>query len=178
MIVNALRIRAATAAEGAHADHPRVAESELLEGAAEAVPVDDDEELRTIQKLSVLDAALRTLRLAVLPEHGAKRQSKASGGSTRAPVAGARKTSAPKPARAVAVERAGPADTYERKLVIACADFKGADGPQHFKERLARNLERQGVKVSGLCACAQLAGVLHGFASDITNDRPRRHSWT
>ena len=176
VIVDQLRIRAATAAGAAHADHPCVAESELLEGAAEAVLVDDDDELRAIQKLSVLDAALRTLRLAALPEHAAKRQSKVSGGSTRSPIAGAKKTSAPKPARAVAVERAGPADTYERKLVVACADFKGSDGRQHFKERLARNLERQGVKVSGPCACAQPA-LHHGFASDSSSDRLRRLSW-
>ena len=116
MIVNALRIRAATAAEGAHADHSRVAESELLEGAAEAVPLDVGEEQRAVQKLSVLDAALRTLRLATLPEHGVKRQPKASGGSSRAPVSDARKqTSAPKAAHAAAAERVGPADTYERK---------------------------------------------------------------
>ena len=148
MVANALRIRAATAVEGSNAEHPRVIESELLEGAAEVVPVDDDEEQRAIQKLSVLDAALRTLRIVALPDHGVKRQPKAGGGSTRALVSGARKTSAPKAARAVAVERAGPADTYERKLIAASAEFKGSDGRQHFKERLARNLERQGVKVS------------------------------
>ena len=147
VIVNALRIRAATVSEGAHAEQPRVVESELLEGAAEAVSVEYDDERRAIEKLSVVDAALRTLRLAALPAHGAKRQSKASGGSSHALVTEARKT-APKAPRAVAMERAGPADTYERKLTIACTDFKGPDGRQHFKERLARNLERLGVKVS------------------------------
>ena len=137
----ALRCRAAIAVQGSSAD-PRVVESELLGGTAEPAVLDDDDlaEQSAIQKLSVQDAALRTLRLA--RQAGAKR-----GGPSRAPAVAAKKPSAPKAARPAVAERAGPADTYEQKLAAACADFKGSDGRQHFKERLARNFERQGVEV-------------------------------
>ena len=142
VIALALRIRAVTAVEVPTAT-PLV-ETELLEGSEKPADLDEDEraEQRAIRKLSVQDAALRTLRLAQQPGVGGKR-----GGSSRAPVPAAKKPSAPKKARTGAVERAGPGDTYEQKLAGACADFKGAEGRLHFKGRLARTLERQGIEV-------------------------------
>ena len=133
------------AEEGASAETPPVLESELLQGAEEPAALDDDEraEQRAIRKLSVEGAALRTLRLARQPERGGKRPS----ARTPAPVAPMKASAPAKAARASAAERAGPADTYEQKLMAACADFKGAEGREHFKERLARNLDRLGLQV-------------------------------
>ena len=157
VVVLALRFRALTAVEGMSAEPAPLAESERLEGAEEPAVLDDNEraEQRAIRKLSVEDAALRTLRVAQQTERGGKRP-----GPSRAPAPAAKKASAPpKAARASAAERVGPADSYEQKLVAACADFKGSEGRQYFKERLARNLERLGVEVgrplncSALCAC-------------------------
>jgi len=144
VIALALRIRAVTAVEVPTATDLPLVETELLEGSEKPADLDEDEraEQRAIRKLSVQDAALRTLRLAQQPGVGGKR-----GGSSRAPVPAAKKPSAPKKARTGAVERAGPGDTYEQKLAGACADFKGSEGRLHFKGRLARTLERQGIEV-------------------------------
>ena len=153
----ALRFRALTAVEGMSAEPPPLAESEQLEGAEEPAVLDDDEraEQRAIRKLSVEDAALRTLRLAQQTERGGKRP-----GPSRASVPAAKKASAPpKAARASVAERAGPADSYEQKLVAACADFKGSEGRQFFKERLARNLERLGVEVRRPRNCSALGAL-------------------
>ena len=159
MIVLALRMRAAMAVKGVSTEPEPVPESELLQGAEEPATLDDDEqaEQRAIRTLSVEGAALRTLRLARQPERGGKRPA-----CDPAPAV-VKKTSAPaKSVRPSAAERAGPADTYEQKLLAACASFKGTEGREHFKERLARNLERLGVEV-GCARSPALRLFAHAF---------------
>lgn len=138
----------------------------LAEGAAVPTELDAGEraEQRAIAQLSVMDAALRTLRLAT---KSASRQDAAASQARKRSSLSAATGAAPKASRARGAQpmaRAGAAPesdvsgseddediralaAYGADLLTATAAFKGADGGANFGQSLVRHYRKRGILV-------------------------------